>query len=161
VNDHDAWVIDSFWGDEESEGEAAYWDGFLFEPQGRKPPAGWVVDDGREQIMATQKLNLEKALKDLKRQQETVEKLLRQTQRFPEEFPVGTVIKFKHLFKNYYTRQLEEQGGTPNKYDYAAIHASNHFWYLTCANTSRMTWEQLLEFIGDEEVTVMVEGEKI
>lgn len=148
MNDYDAWVIDSFWGDEEGE-EAEYWDehddpdGYLFEPQGRE-------------TNMSQKMNLEKALRDLAEQQATVAKLLKQTQRFPEEFPVGTVLKFKHVFMKYGTIPVNAR-----RYDYVALRANNGFWYLTCAGSKTMTWEQLLEFIGDEEVTVMVEGDKI
>jgi len=170
VNDHDEWVIDSFWGDEESEDEAEYWDrreeiefalyelddpdGYLFEPQGRIYGKGNAMTN--MPAPRAPKLNLEKALRDLQRQQEMVEKLLRQTQRFPDEFPVGTVLKFKHVFMKYGTIPVNSK-----VYDYVALRADNGFWYLTCAGSKTMNWEQLVEFIGDEEVTVMVEGEKI
>jgi len=176
VNDHDEWVIDSFWGDEESEDEAEYWDrreeiefalyelddpdGYLFEPQGRIYGKGNAMTN--MPAPRAPKLNLEKALKDLQRQQEAVSKLLKQTQRFPEEFPVGTVLKFRHVFENsVVVRNMRASGIEPVAYEYAALHADNGWWYLTCASTKRMLWDELIDFIGDEEVTVMVEGEKI
>lgn len=93
-------------------------------------------------------------LQKLRRQQEEVEHLLRQAQRFPEEFPIGTALKFKHVFQNRYT-------GDPfsKAYDYVALRANNGFWYLTCNGSKTMTWEQLVEFIGDEPVARMVVGE--
>lgn len=100
------------------------------------------------------KMNLEKALKDLAKQQATVQALLRQTQRFPDEFPVGTVLKFKHTFES--ARYVE-----PKAYDYVALRAGNGFWYLTCSGSKTMTWENLLEFIGDEPVVIMNEGETV
>jgi hypothetical protein len=112
--------------------------------------------------VTTSKINLEKALKEAQRAQAHLEKLLRQTQRFPEEFAVGTVLKFKHVFEDsIVVRQMRSQGMDPTAYDYVALRADNGFWYLTCSGTKRMLWEQLVEFIGDEEVTVMVEGEKV
>jgi hypothetical protein len=102
----------------------------------------------------SQKLNLEKALKEAQRAQANVEKLLKSMQRFPEEFEVGTVLKFKHTFTSY-------TAGSRKKYDYVALRADNGFWYLTCAGSKTMTWENLVEFIGDENVTVMVDGETL
>lgn len=110
----------------------------------------------------TNKINLEKALKDLARQQETVAKLLKQTQRFPEEFPVGTVLKFKHVFENSIAvRNLRAQGKDPIAYEYVALRADNGWWYLTASGTTRMLWDELIQFIGEEEVTIMVEGDTV
>lgn len=149
MNDHDAWVLDSFEGDEEDD---EYWN----------EREEIEFDRYEQECEMTNKLNLTKALKDLEKQQEVVAKLLKQTQRFPEEFPVGTVLKFKHVFENSsYVRNVRANGGEPIAYDYVALRANNGFWYLTCNGSKTMNWEQLVEFIGDEGVTMMVEGETI
>jgi len=176
VNEHDAWVADSFRGDDDEEAQAwAEYDEQLqqlieddeyealwlecAEAWTGLEPSGRIYGKGNAM---TQKLNLEKALKDLQRQQEAVSKLLKQTQRFPEEFPVGTVLKFRHVFENsVVVRNMRASGIEPVAYEYAALHADNGWWYLTCASTKRMLWDELIDFIGDEEVTMMVEGEKV
>ena len=152
MNDHGYYDVN--WDEITRHGQDVWADGpddYLAElrvyPCGRKNGKGTAM---------TQQLNLEKALKDLAEQQETVAKLLRQTQRFPNEFPVGTVLKFKHVFMKYGTISVNGVA-----YDYVALRANNGFWYLTCSGSKTMSWEQLVEFIGDEEVTIMVEGEKI
>jgi len=104
---------------------------------------------------ALSKVTLEKALRESQRAQAKVEKLLKAIQRFPEEFEIGTVLKFKHTFvrKVYNAYDLP-----PKAYDYVALRADNGFWYLTCSGSKTMNWEQLVEFIGDEPVTVMIEN---
>jgi hypothetical protein len=155
MNDHDSWVTDSFWGDDE---DKYYFFGRI-EADEAEEDFGFDTYEtehepsGRVSKMTTQKLNLEKALKDLARQQDTVQKLLQQAQRFPEEFEVGTVLKFKHVFMKYGTIPVNS-----TKYDYVALRADNGFWYLTCSGSKTMTWDQLVEFIGDEEVNILVEN---
>jgi hypothetical protein len=72
-----------------------------------------------------------------------------------EEYAPGTIIKFKHTFKNsdYYSSVYKA-------YDYAALLAENGYWYLTCSNTNRMTWDELVEFIGDEEASIVLPNSK-
>lgn len=142
MNDHDSWVTDSFWGDDEAEED---FDFATYETELEPCGRGW----GK---VTTSKLNLEKALKDLARQQDTVQKLLQQAQRFPEEFEVGTVLKFKHVFTG------KSYPPVRKAYDYVALRADNGFWYLTCCGSKTMTWDQLVEFIGDEEVNILVEN---
>jgi len=99
---------------------------------------------------------LAKELANLQKQQERVAQLMKQLQRFPEEFPIGTALKFKHTFMKYGTIPVNGVA-----YDYVALRANNGFWYLTCSGSKTMTWEQLVDFIGDEPVTILIEGETV
>ena len=87
------------------------------------------------------------------------EQALKVHMRFPEEFEIGTVLKFKHVFPLSMAKvaAARRMGVEPEAvaYDYVAMRADNGFWYLTVSGVQRMAWQELVEFIGDEECAVV------
>ena len=91
---------------------------------------------------------LERALAQLQRAQETVTALLGTAKRFPEEFPIGTVLAFRHVFD-----------GCKTEYGYVALRAANGWWYTT--GRARLSWDELVEFIGDAPCSIAKTWEDI
>ena len=89
----------------------------------------------------------ERAEKDIAEAQALLTKLRREL-RFGDEPAIGTTIRFPHAY------------GT-TLYVYFAHRATDGMWYFTGSITKAHTWEHLTDFIGDQPVTVLAEGDEL
>jgi len=71
--------------------------------------------------------------------------------RFPAEPPVGTVLRYRHIFDN-------KTG--PKPYDYLAFRTETG-WRVTGRENNTLTWEVLQDRIGDNDCCMVVEYEDI
>jgi len=94
---------------------------------------------------------LENALAELKRAQEQLAVVTKQLMRFPEEPPIGTVLRF-------YKRV-----GYGRVRPYVACRANHREWFVTGRGVSGMpkSWDSLVEFIGDSAVERATSFERI
>lgn len=93
-----------------------------------------------------------------------LERVLALHTRFPEEPEIGTVLMFEITWpqtsRQIYQTRLTGDPQTPNTYPYLAILGTNGMWYTTTSNHRMMSWEQLVEFIGDNPCWSMVKDEQ-
>lgn len=65
----------------------------------------------------------------------------------PEQPPVDAVIAFEHVYPN-----------SPKAYNFVAYQAVEGWWYISQSNyrggMPRMKWDDLLDFVGDEEIYI-------
>jgi hypothetical protein len=75
--------------------------------------------------------------------------LARLAKRFPDEPPVGAVIR---IFKRHDAPGVMSPGRTI--YTYVATRATPKDWFMTGRNYSGrpLSWDELIEFIGDAKV---------
>lgn len=94
---------------------------------------------------------LEKALAELERAQAQLAEVTKQLKRFPEEPPVGTVLRFYKRF---------EYGRV---YTYVAFRATHRDWFVTGRTVAGVpqSWDTLVEFIGDSTVERFTSFERI
>lgn len=94
---------------------------------------------------------LEKALAELERAQAQLAEVTKQLKRFPEEPPVGSVLRF-------YKRVGHGRVRT-----YVAFRASHREWFITGRGVSGMpkSWDTIVEFIGDSTVERFTSFERI
>lgn len=94
---------------------------------------------------------LEKALAELERAQAQLAEVTKQLKRFPEEPPVGTVLRF-------YKRV-----GYGRVHTYVAFRATHREWFVTGRGVAGMplAWDTLVEFIGDSTVERFTSFERI
>lgn len=94
---------------------------------------------------------LENAIAELKRAQAQLAKVTEQLKRFPEEPPVGTVLRFYKRF------------GYGRIRPYVAFRASHREWFITGRGVSGTpkSWDTIVEFIGDSTVERFTSFERI
>lgn len=94
---------------------------------------------------------LENAIAELKRAQAQLAEVTKQLKRFPEEPPVGTVLRFYKRF------------GYGRIRPYVAFRASHREWFITGRGVSGMpkSWDTIVEFIGDSTVERFTSFERI
>lgn len=87
---------------------------------------------------------LARARQALEEAQEEIARLSRLVSRFPTEPSVGTVLRFSKKYTLL----------SGSRYTYVALSAGRDRWFLTGNKTAALTWENLVDFIGDEPCSV-------